>query len=87
VICGPPQAFYRSAACHHRNHGGAKDKLSIYTVNVNFSKIVAFKRTIRKFLNIVAVDIEGLRHPSSCLFDTLFRVSVPLKAAMDKAHN
>jgi hypothetical protein len=33
---------------------GAKDKNSIYIVNVNFSKIVAFKGTIRKFLSVVA---------------------------------
>jgi hypothetical protein len=26
-------------------------------------KIAAFKRTIRKVLNIVAAHIEGLRHP------------------------
>jgi hypothetical protein len=31
---------------------GAKDKISIYIVKGNFKKIVAFKGTIRKFLNM-----------------------------------
>jgi hypothetical protein len=57
----------RSAVRHHRNGGGANYKNSIYIVNVNFSKIVAFKGMIRKCLNMVAVHIEGLRHPSICL--------------------
>jgi hypothetical protein len=34
-------------------------KISIYIVNVNFSKIVAFKGTMRKFLYVVAENIEG----------------------------
>jgi hypothetical protein len=46
---------------------------------VTFSKILAFEGTIRKFLNMVAVHIEGSMHPPICLFETLFRVSVPVK--------
>jgi hypothetical protein len=84
-----PQAFYRdlrhatgflqrSLACHYRKSGGQRLKFLLYsTIHENFSKIVAFKGTIRKFLNIVAVHIEGLRHPAICLFDTLFGVNVP----------
>jgi hypothetical protein len=41
----------------------AEDKISIYIVDVNFSKIVAFEGTIIKFLNMVAVHTEGTRHP------------------------
>jgi hypothetical protein len=68
----------RSAACHHHYKGGAKDKISIYIVNRNFSKIVAFERIIRKVLNMVDVHAEGLRYPPICLFDIIFCVSVPL---------
>jgi hypothetical protein len=32
----------------------------------------------KKFLfDVLAVFIEGLRHPLNCLFETFFRVSVP----------
>jgi hypothetical protein len=41
-------------------------------------KIIAFKWTIRKILNMLTVHIEGIRHPFICLLDTLFCVSVPL---------
>jgi hypothetical protein len=41
--------------------------------------IVAFKRTTRKFLNTLAVHIEGIRNPPTWLLDKLFRVNVPLK--------
>jgi hypothetical protein len=40
------------------------------------SKIIAFKGTIRQFLNMVAVHIEGHRHS---YFKYFFRVNVPLK--------
>jgi hypothetical protein len=75
-----PQAIYgdlrhatgflqRYAAFYYRN----------LFINVNFSKIVAFKGTIIKVLE-VEVHFEGLRNPSICLlFDTLFRVSVSLR--------
>jgi hypothetical protein len=46
-----------------------------------YVKIVAFK-TIRKFLNTLAVHIEGLRHPPPHMLTFLthfFGVSVPLK--------
>jgi hypothetical protein len=42
----------------------AKNNISIYIVKGNFSKVVAFKEAIRKFLNMVAAHIEGLRYPS-----------------------
>jgi hypothetical protein len=45
---------------------GAEDEISIYIVKVNFGKIVAFKGMIRKLFNVVAVHIEGLRHPLIC---------------------
>jgi hypothetical protein len=32
-------------------------------VNANLSKIVAFKGTIRKFLNVVVAQTEGLWYP------------------------
>jgi hypothetical protein len=41
-------------------------------------KIVAFKRTIRKFLNTVAVHIEGIGHPPIPYLTHFFRVNVPL---------
>jgi hypothetical protein len=47
-------------------------------------KILAFKRTSRKFLITLAVRIEGMRHPPICLFDALFRVNVPLKSLLLK---
>jgi hypothetical protein len=67
----------RSTACQYGNSGGEKDKISFYTVNVHFSKIVAFIGTIRKFLNVAAVHFECLMHPLICIFDALF-VSVSL---------
>jgi hypothetical protein len=39
--------------------------------------IVAFKRTIRKSLNTLAVQIEGIRHPPICLLGTLFSCQCP----------
>jgi hypothetical protein len=29
-------------------------------------------------LNVVAAHVEGLMYPPICLFDTLFRVNIPL---------
>jgi hypothetical protein len=58
---------------------GAKDDFSIDKVKVNFWKITSFKGMIRKFLNMVAVHIEGIRHPLICLFDTLFSIQCPFK--------
>jgi hypothetical protein len=65
LICGLPQAFsihLRSATIVYI--GGAKDKINIYIVNVIFLKIVVL---IRKFLNVGAAHIEGLRYPLICL--------------------
>jgi hypothetical protein len=42
---------------------GAKGKISIYIVNVNFSTFFAFIGTIRKFLNVVAANKEGFWYP------------------------
>jgi hypothetical protein len=44
--------------------------------------MVAFKRTIRKFLNIVAAHFEGLRHLQICLFVTLFCANFPLSGVL-----
>jgi hypothetical protein len=68
-----------SAACHQSilYSGGAKDKNSFYLLKGNFPKIVAFKGAIRKFLNILVAHIEGLRNPSTCLFDKLFSCQCP----------
>jgi hypothetical protein len=37
------------------------------------------KGTIRKFLKVVEVHIEGLRYPPICLFDLLFSCHCPFK--------
>jgi hypothetical protein len=47
-------------------------------VNVNFSKIVAFKGTMRKFLYVVAENIEGWRYPPYAYLPYIFRVNAPL---------
>jgi hypothetical protein len=56
----------------------AKDKIFYDIEKAAFPNIVAFKGTIRKCLNLVAVNIEGSMHPPICLFQTLFLVSVPV---------
>jgi hypothetical protein len=61
-----------SPDCHNRKQWMAESKSSIYIVNGTFVKGIAFKGTIRKFLNKLAVHIEGIRHSPKCLFDTLF---------------
>jgi hypothetical protein len=76
--------FQRSAACHHLLNWGAKDKIPIYIVMEKFSKITAFKVTIRKILNIVTAHIEGLRHPHTGLFDTLFSCQCPFIGIIKK---
>jgi hypothetical protein len=43
-------------------------------------KIVAFKRTIRQFLNTLAVHNEGIRHPPYAYLTHFFCVNVPLKS-------
>jgi hypothetical protein len=40
-------------------------------------KIVAFERTIRNFLNTLAIHIEGVRHPTIRFF-TLFSCQCPI---------
>jgi hypothetical protein len=79
--------FWWSAACHRlfpeifglppKLIMGSKGWTFIYIVKGNFSKIVYFKGTIRKFLNMVAAHIEGLRHPHAYLTH-FFHVNVPL---------
>jgi hypothetical protein len=71
--------FQCSPTCQYRKQWVTKDKISIYIVKVNFSKIVASKGTTKFFKNMVAAHIEGSRPPPICLFETLFRVRVPLK--------
>jgi hypothetical protein len=46
-------------------------------VKGDFSKIVDFKVTIRKILNMAAAHIEDLRPPPACIFDTLFFCQCP----------
>jgi hypothetical protein len=67
-VCAPTEEADKNAEtgfmrfsrnCHDRKQWVESDKISIYLVNVNFSKIVAVKRTIRKFSNMVAVHIKG----------------------------
>jgi hypothetical protein len=57
---------------------GGKDKILIDIVKENFKNCLAFKETIRKFLNMIAVHIKSSRHPPICLFETVFRASVPV---------
>jgi hypothetical protein len=61
----------------------AKGNISIYIGNVIFSKIVAFKWAIKKFLNIVPAHIVGLSYPFLCLFYTLFSCHCPFKSFLD----
>jgi hypothetical protein len=67
--------FQRSVACHHHlystwNGGRAKDKKSIFIVNVNFSKIIALKGPISKFVKgIVSPDWKGLQMVSLDRFE------------------
>jgi hypothetical protein len=68
-----------SLNCHCRKQWVAKDKISIYIVKANFSKIVAFRGTIRKFSNMLAVHIEGSRPSPYASLKHFFRVSVLLK--------
>jgi hypothetical protein len=68
MICGVPQAFSRDLRSA-TNVCGAKDKISFH---VNFKKIITFKGTIRKILDVLAEHIECLRYPPICLFETLF---------------
>jgi hypothetical protein len=88
VMCGRPQAFYRDLrSATIVVYGGQRIKFLFIIANVNFSKIVAFKGTIRKFLNTAAVHIEGLRHPPMCLFDTLFLCKCPFNGKFKVHYN
>jgi hypothetical protein len=62
----------------YRKQWVAKIKILLYIVKVIFSKNLAFKGTIRIFLNMLAVHIEGPRHPIICLFSTLYSCHCPL---------
>jgi hypothetical protein len=68
-----------SPVCHYRKQWVARGKFSIYIVKVNFSKVVAFTGTIRKFLNTLAVHIEGKASSPYALLTHFVRVNVPLK--------
>jgi hypothetical protein len=81
AVCSPTGEAGESAetgfmwwfpVCPYKKQWVAKSKILIYIVKVIFffSKVVAFKGTIRKFLNMVAVHIEGPSHPPICLFIT-----------------
>jgi hypothetical protein len=72
LICGLPEAFYRDLWSATIVIGRG-----IYVVNMNFSKIIAFKEIIRKFLNMVAV--HGLRQPSQMLIVLTFSCQCPFK--------
>jgi hypothetical protein len=52
-----------SPVCHCRKQWVAKSKILISIVKVDFSKIVTLKGMIRKLLNTLAVQIEGIRYP------------------------
>jgi hypothetical protein len=67
----------RSAVCHYSLQGVQKSNISIYIVKGNFSKIVAFKPTIGKFLNALEVHIEGIKY-FQCAYSTHFFVSMSL---------
>jgi hypothetical protein len=76
-----PQAFsidLRLATIIYSIVGGQMIN-SIHIVSVNFSKIVAYKGTIRKYLNVVAAHIEGLGNPPSAYLTHFFRVNVSLR--------
>jgi hypothetical protein len=79
LICGLPQAFYRDMrSATIVIMGGKWLKFHLYSA-CEFSKIVAFKGMIRKFLYIVAVHIEGLGILPYAYYTQFFRVSVPLR--------
>jgi hypothetical protein len=60
--------------------GGLGPQVKRFYVDITILlKNVAFERTIRNFLNIVAAHIEGLRHPPIYLFGTLFSRQFPFK--------
>jgi hypothetical protein len=56
-----------------------------YIKSTMLLKIVAFKPTIRIFLNTLKVHIEGIRHPPPpySYLTHFFRVSVPLKTVLE----
>jgi hypothetical protein len=68
-----------SPICHHSKQWVAKGEVLIYIVKVNFSNIVAFEGTIRKYLNMVTVHIGDPMHHPICLFDILFSFQCPFK--------
>jgi hypothetical protein len=72
VICCLPHSFPEIYGLPPFSIVGAKDKF-FYIVNVNFSKIVGFKGTIRTFLNVVAAHTED----PFAYWTHFFRVNVP----------
>jgi hypothetical protein len=61
-----------SAACHYQNSGGPEIKFLFYIVNVNFTKRNYRYQKMFKYWS------GSYWRPPLCLFDTLFRVSVPV---------
>jgi hypothetical protein len=51
--------------------GSGPEVKYFYIDRTNICKIVALKRSIRKFSNIVVAYIGGQTHPPICLFETL----------------
>jgi hypothetical protein len=58
---------------------GAKDKISIYVVNMTFSKILTFKGMIRQILSRSAGHVWVLRHVTICLVDKFISCQYPCK--------
>jgi hypothetical protein len=53
-------------------------KKDFYIERAMLFKIIALKRMMRKFKNMLAVHIEDIRNPP-CLVDTLFSCQCPFK--------
>jgi hypothetical protein len=87
-LSSPPQTKFSSGqgslpvpvTCRRTNFSLARAGQSLPLILLRGGELViAFKEMSRKFLNMVAAHIEGLRHPPICLFDTLFSCQCPFK--------
>jgi hypothetical protein len=74
----PPQAFSRDLRPATIVYTVGQMKNFYLCSECDFFKLVTFKGTIRKFLNVVAAHIEGLRYPPYAYLTRSFRVNVPL---------
>jgi hypothetical protein len=78
-MCGLPKAFIRYLGIVTIIFTGGKGyKIYLYRES-GFFKILAFKGTIRKFLNVVAAYIEDLKYPHSAYLITLFSCQCPFQ--------